>query len=212
MLRPLFLVPLLLLAVPVYSQELPKKIRGYTVHRDTVTVKSDGVNSPAPLTDVVLKVDDPVLTDLGLDGVTFEVSARIRSARQTGKVDFLSFHDFRINGLSVNVEEYRHSFSFRRNETINLPAPAKVFLPTTQLLSGAWREMRESKKQWTVTGRVFVFGRFRRFGFNHRRVIPIDISLDDQESVVGPSRLVVPQNSSVSLSSFAFFAILASSA
>ena len=186
MLRPLFLVPLLLLAVSVYSQELPKKIRGYTVHRDRVTVKSAAIDSPDPSTDIVLKVDDPVLTDLGLDGVTFEVSAQITSARQTGKVDFLSFHDFRINGVSVNVEEYRHSFSFRRNETITLPEPAKVFLPTTQLLSGAWREMRESKKQWTVTGRVFVFGRFRRYGFNHRRVVPIDISLTIKNPLLDP--------------------------
>ena len=147
------------------------------MHRDAVTVKSAETDSPDASTDAVLNVGDPVLTDVGLNGVSFEVTANITTARQSGTVDFLTFHDFRINGVSVNVEEYRHSFSFRKNETIKLPAPAKIFLPTTQLLHGAWREMRESKKRWTVTGRVFVFGRFRRFGFNHRRVIPIDISL-----------------------------------
>jgi hypothetical protein len=39
------------------------------------------------------------------------------------------------------------------------------------------REMRDSKKEWTITGRVFVFGKFRKFGFEHKRVVPIDIHL-----------------------------------
>ena len=37
--------------------------------------------------------------------------------------------------------------------------------------------MRDSQAEWTVSGRVFVFGRFRRFGIYHKRVVPVDFQI-----------------------------------
>lgn len=34
-----------------------------------------------------------------------------------------------------------------------------------------------AKDEWTVTGRVFVFGRFKKFGFDFKRVVPVEINL-----------------------------------
>ncbi len=169
--RPLnSLILILLLLLPAFSQDLPSKIRGYSVHSPAIIV-----NTADQRADV--KVGDPVIVDLSLSGVSFELPTEVASAAQSGRVDFLTFHDFQVNGVSVEIEEYKYPFSFRKNETKALPEPAKIFLPTGALLKGAWAEMQESRKEWLVTGRVLVFGKFRKYGFYHKRVVPVDVSL-----------------------------------
>jgi hypothetical protein len=44
-------------------------------------------------------------------------------------------------------------------------------------LRGAVRELKDSKEEWSVTGRVFVFGKFKKFGFNFKRVVPVEINI-----------------------------------
>lgn len=157
------------------GQELPKKIRGYTVHREKITVVSppegSGVAGPQ------VAAGKAGISDVALTGLTFELPLSFNAPEQSGKVDFLAFHDFRVNGIPVKIEEFEQPFSFRRNDVVELPSPVSVFLPTRQLIKAVWNEMRESKEDWKVEGRVFVFGRFRKFGFYHKRVIPIDIEL-----------------------------------
>lgn len=181
MLRPLCLVSFLLLSTFAFSQDLPKTIRGYPVHRQSVAV---AINAADDRSDVKVKIGEPVLTDVALAGVSFELPAEITSARQSGEVDFLTFHDMKVNGVAVEVEEYKHPFEFRKTEAVTLK-PAKIFLPTSQLLRATWREMRESKKEWTVKGRVFVFGRFRKLGFKHRRVVPVDVEFKIKNPLAG---------------------------
>ena len=41
----------------------------------------------------------------------------------------------------------------------------------------ARRELIESKKEWQVTGTVFIFGKFKKFGFGFKRVVPVKINL-----------------------------------
>ncbi|MCY7377045.1 MAG: hypothetical protein LH472_13885, partial [Pyrinomonadaceae bacterium] len=103
--------------------------------------------------------------------------AEIDSPEQSGKIDFLTFHDFRVNGLAVDVEEYQESFEFKKNQTIALPKPVKIFVGAGQTLRGALSEWRNSKDEWTVTGRIFVFGHFKKAGFKFKRVVPIEINL-----------------------------------
>ncbi len=146
------------------------------MHPEPVVVDRTGADAESSAKADV-KVGEPEIIDVSLNGVTFELPAEVTSLAQSGKVDFLTFHDFRVNGVSVVIEEYKHPFSFRKNETITLPEPATICLPTSGLLKGAWTEMRESRKEWLVTGRVFVFGRFRKFGMYHKRVIPVDVIL-----------------------------------
>ena len=58
-----------------------------------------------------------------------------------------------------------------------MPKPARIFLGTGQIVKAAWKEIAETKKEWTITGRVFVFGKFKKLGFSFKRVIPVDINL-----------------------------------
>lgn len=166
-----------LLALPVFAQELPKEIRGYKVYKTDISVSTSSKREKKKGPEAHVKVGDPVVADLSFTGVTFELPAEITSFDQSGQVDFLSFHDMKVNGLAVDIEEYRDSFSFKKNELVALPKPARVFLGTRQMLKGAWKEMAESKKEWTITGRVFIFGKFRKMGFSFKRVVPVDISI-----------------------------------
>lgn len=172
----LFLI--LLFGLAAFAQELPKEIRGYKVHKTGISVKTSSNKTPARSgPEALVKIGDPAVTDLSFTGLTFEIPAEITSFDQSGRVDFLTFHDFKVNGLAVDVEEYRSAFSFKKNELVVLPEPARIFLGTGQIVKAAWKEIAETKKEWTITGRVFVFGKFRKLGFSFKRVIPVDINL-----------------------------------
>lgn len=182
-----------LLEISAQKEDLPKEIRGYKVHRQVITVDtSSDAKRSATGSDASVKIGEPVLVDAGVTGVTFELSAEITSAAQSGRVDFLTFRDFRVNGIVVTVEEYAHPFSFRKGETVSLPKPGRIFLSTAGILQSAWKEMRDSKDDWTVTGRIFGFGKFRRYGFYHKRVVPIDIDIKIKNPLhkVSISRLI----------------------
>jgi len=167
---------LIAFAAAAISQELPDKIRGYKVHNDDIAV-SASPSGDKQKADASVKIGDPALVEAGLTGITFELPAEVLAAKQSGKVDFFTFHEVKVNGIAVDVEEYRHPFSFKKGEAIALPKPARIFLPVTGLVQAAGQEMRDSKGDWTVTGRVFVFGRFRKFGMYHKRVVPVDFEV-----------------------------------
>lgn len=159
-----------------YAQDLPKEIRGYKVYRAEVSVKNESEEIKNK-SDAFVKVGEPKIVDISLTGVTVEISGEIIAPEQSGKIDFLTFKDFRVNNIAVTVEDYKESFSFTKNQTIALPKPVKFFLGTSDILRGAAREIKNSKDKWTATGTVFVFGRFKKFGFNFKRVIPVEINL-----------------------------------
>jgi hypothetical protein len=170
------LLLLLILAASAFSQNLPDKIRGYKVYADTISV-STGDSGDKQNSDASVKIGDPELVEAGLAGITFELPAEVLAAKQSGKVDFFTFHEVKVNGISVEVEEYRTPFSFKKGAPTSLPKPARISLPVTGIVQAAWQEMRDSKSDWTVTGRVFVFGRFRKFGMYHKRVVPVDFEI-----------------------------------
>ena len=180
-----FLIVFIGVLLSVFSaraQDLPKEIRGYKVHRAKISVKNQGEKtgdskSVKNDSEAFVKVGEPELTDASLTGITFEISAEIDSLEQSGKVDFLTFKDFRVNGLAVEIEEYGESFEFKRGEKIVLPKPVKIFVGAVQTLRGALSEINDSPPQWTVTGRVFVFGRFKKAGFKFKRVVPVEINI-----------------------------------
>lgn len=167
---------ILIAVVQVFPQELPNEIRGYKVHREKIPVSSKS-GSTADDAGASVTVGEPNLVELAVTGITFELPAEFFSAKQSGKIDFITFRDIRVNGISVDVEEYDHPFTFTKGRTVRLPKPARIFLGITGLAQAAWREMREQKDEWSVTGRVFVFGRFRCYGFYHKRVVPIDFAV-----------------------------------
>lgn len=169
---------------PVFAQEdLPKEIRGYKVQRAKISVKNEtekngnSKSSKVEAMEAFVKVSEPEFAEVNLTGITFELTADIEAPEQSGTVDFLTFRDFRVNGLAVEVEEYKNSFEFKKNKTFSLPKPVKIFIGAGQTLRGAWSEFYESKEEWTVTGRIFVFGHFKKAGLKFKRVVPISINL-----------------------------------
>lgn len=163
-----------LLSASVLAQELPKTIRGYKVHRESITVSAvTGENSA----DASVKVGDPDIAEATLTGIVFELPAEVLSTKQSGKIDLLTFRDVKVNGIGVEVEEYAHRFELQKGKKVSLPAPARIFFPLTGILRTSWSEMRDSRDEWIVSGRVFVFGRFRRLGMYHQRVVPVDFEI-----------------------------------
>lgn len=173
-----FCVLFLLFNSPLSAQNLPDKIRGYKVHKAEISVKTDeNKNETKADFEAFVKIGEPQLAEISLAGVTIEIPAEISGLQQSGQVHFLTFHDFRVNDLPVEIEEYKESFSFAKNQTVVLPKPARIFLGAAQTLRGAFNEIKESKNEWSVTGRVFVFGKFKKFGFNFKRVVPVEIDI-----------------------------------
>ncbi len=173
---------LLIFHLTIPAQDLPDRIRGYKVHKAKIAVKNEreksenGENSKEK-NEAFVKINDPEIYNISLTRITFDLEAELSSIEQSGTVDFLTFHDFRVNGLKVSVEEYKESFDFKKNEPVILPKPFKIFLGTGQALSGALNEIRDSKDEWRVTGRVFVFGHFKKSFFRFKRVVPVEIDI-----------------------------------
>jgi len=160
------------------AQDLPKEIRGYKLHRTKISVFSQTDQTEIKDKQAVsVKISEPELVDVSLAGITFEISGEINSLSQSGTVDFLTFQDFRVNDLKVDVKEYKQSFEFKKNQPVTLPEPIEFVLNASQTLRGAMKEMNESKSEWTVTGRIFVFGQFKKSFLKFKRVIPVEINL-----------------------------------
>jgi len=166
------------------AQNPPTEIRGYKVYNAKISVKNQSEKPDAPgnsaakdESEAFVKVGEPEIVDVSLTGITLELAAEIDNARQSGTIDFVSFKGFRVNGLAVDVEEYKESFSIKKNQKIVLSKPIRIFLGAGEILRGALREINHASDEWTVTGMVFVFGRFKKFGFDFKRVVPIEINL-----------------------------------
>ncbi len=171
-------ISILLLSFLADAQNLPDKIRGYKVYDAKISVKTENDKiEPKGVSEAFVKIGEPEIADVSLTGITLELSAEISGLEQSGHIDFLTFHDFRVNGLPVEIEEYKEPFTFKKNKPIQLPKPVKIFLSTTQTLRGALKELKNEKEEWQVTGRIFVFGKFKKFGFSFKRVVPVEINL-----------------------------------
>lgn len=177
----LFLAFLLAPLVAAPAQDYPDEIRGYKVHRAKIVIRNvadrDLTDDEKKQIEAYARVTEPRVTDRALSGLTFEISAEIDPLEHKGTVDFLMFRDVKVNGLAVTIDDFNQSFEFKKKEPIKLPRPVSVFLPTGQVLRGAVGEIRDSKPEWTVTGTVFVFGRFKKWGFKFKRVVPVEINL-----------------------------------
>mgnify|MGYP001313597224 CR=1 FL=1 len=158
-----------------HAQNLPDKIRGYKIHKAKVAVtEQNGDKSGNEDFSVSINFGKAEFAGFSPLGATFEIPAEIFVSDISGKIDFLSFHDFRVDGLRVEIEEYRESFQIEKNKPIALKKPVRVFVPSVQAFKGGLREIFASRDEWRIEGRVFVFGRFKKFGFTFKRVVPVD--------------------------------------
>ena len=166
------------------AQALPTTIRGYKVYTANISVRSSAsTNESFPQQKskqsvALVTLGKPEIVDISLSGIALDIGATVAATGQSGNVDFLTFTDFRINGIAVEIEEYKHAFSFKKDLPVSLPNSARAFIGTLNLARAARRELIDAKKEWRVTGTVFVFGKFRKFGFNFKRVVPVKIDLN----------------------------------
>lgn len=171
-------VLLFLLIVPTIAQDYPEKIRGYKVHKTKISVKNVGEKtSDKDDSEAFVTIGEPKVTDVSITGVTLEITVEMFAVEHKGKIEFLTFKDFRVNGMSVDIAEYQNPFEFEKNKKIALPKPVTIFVRTDQSVLGVLGQVVSPKEKWDVTGTVFVFGKFKKSGFNFKRVIPVQVNI-----------------------------------
>jgi hypothetical protein len=182
------------------TRSYPKDIRGYKVERTVVEVKkpetkneksgndksrsaNDGVNranTPAdPDSDVdsLIQLGKPQLARVTPLGITFEVPIVVSAVKQSGRVDFLVFEDMVVNGTSVEIDEYHRSFDLPNNHPLTLREPLRFYIYLPSAVLAAIGEWSDSKETWPVTGRVYVFGKFKKGPFSFKRCVPVELNV-----------------------------------
>jgi len=161
-----------------YSQQPPDKINGYKVYRaKIIVVSSDPPQQSLDARDATVKIDKPKLGIPGMLTVTVEVGGEFTSFTQEGKIDLLQFRDISVNGIAVDVDDFKTPFEIKRGRLTRLPASVRGSIDITGVAKAAYKELTESKDLWNVTGTVLVFGRFKKLGIEFKRVVPIPLDL-----------------------------------
>jgi len=181
------------------NRKYPDKIRDYKVERTVVEIKkpkSKPVTS-SPSTQNSDPQNGAVIDDGSIDqliefgqpsvgritplGITFDVPIVVAPVIQKGKVHFLVFEDMVINGHSVDINEYNHSFELPNKEPLTLRDPLRVHIFLSSALLAAIGEWTNSQETWPVTGRVYVFGKFKKsilgISGSFKRVVPVELNL-----------------------------------
>jgi hypothetical protein len=177
----------------------PKEIRGYKVERTVVEVKKpeatkeepgkdqgqkndpeektpDGTNSDADV-DQLIQLGKPQLARVTPLGITFDVPIVVSAVKQSGHVDFLAFEDMIVNGTSVNIDEYHRVFDLPNKQPLTLREPLRIYIYLPSAMLAALGDWGDSKETWPVTGRVYVFGKFKKGPFSFKRVVPVELKL-----------------------------------
>lgn len=171
------------------NRTYPDKIRGYKVERTVIEIKppaakngahNNGVPGGAandPGIDKLITFGKPSLAQVTPLGITFEVPIVVAPVTQSGKVDFLVFEDIEVNGRSVNIADYDHPFALPNSQPLTLKHPLSIYVHLPSALLAAIGEWTDSKDSWQVTGRVYVFGKFKKGLFSFKRCVPVEMNL-----------------------------------
>lgn len=167
------------------GRKYPKEIRGYKVELANVEIKKQDAKGKDNKTDernaeTLIQLGEPHVTSLSPLGISLEVPVTVAAIKQGGRVDFLTFEDMTVNGTTVTINEYQHSFDLPTSKPVTLPEPVSIYISTPRALLGALGEWSQPKDIWPVTGRVYVFGRFKKFLFKFKRVVPVELDLSFQ--------------------------------
>src|SRR5438445_1778924 len=182
------------------TRSYPKEIRAYKVERTIVELKKpdkpnnqsrnqDGSaarnndnqnNNPSNSdsnVDQLITFGRPQLARITPLGITFKVPIVVAPVRQSGHVDFLDFEDMLINGRSVEIDEYQRAFDLPNKHALTLGDPLNIYIYLPGAVLAALGEWTDSKETWPVTGRVYVFGKFKKSVFSFKRCVPVDLNL-----------------------------------
>lgn len=184
---PAALVFLLLCATLGLSQshQYPKEIRGYKVERKVVELKKpkkDPKDRAAPEqtdsdVDQLIQFGQSRLVRATPLGITLEVPIVVAPITQKGHAEFLVFEDMVVNGTSVEIDEYHRAFDLPNKEPLTLGEPLSFYVYLPSALLAAVGDWSSSKETWPVTGRVYVFGKFKRGWFSGKRCVPVELDL-----------------------------------
>ena len=169
----------------------PKEIRGYKVELAKVELKKPNAkeakktSSDETDTDELIQLGEPHVASISPFGITLEVPVTVAAVKQGGHVDFLTFEDMTVNGTPVTVNEYQHPFDLPNDHPMTLPDSVSIYISTPRAMLGAIGEWRQPKSVWPVTGRVYVFGHFKKFLFNFKRVVPVELNLSFKNPLAG---------------------------
>ena len=187
-------IALFLMSMPMpasgQSRSYPDNIRGYKVERTVVEVKKpenknqarDGeAGSSDSDVDQLITFGQPSIARATPLGITFEVPVVVAPVKQSGKVDFLVFEDMEVNGHSVQIDEYNHSFGLPDKKSLTLRDPLRIYIYLPSAILAALGDWTDSRDTWPVTGRVYVFGRFKKkilgISTSFKRVVPVELNL-----------------------------------
>ena len=127
--------------------------------------------------DALIKLGKPQLARLTPLGVTFEVPIVVAPVKQKGQIDFLLFEDMVVNGRSVEIDEYHREFDLPNKQPLTLREPLRFYIYLPGALLAAVDEWSNSKETWPVTGRIYVFGKFKKGWFSFKRCIPVELNV-----------------------------------
>jgi hypothetical protein len=160
----------------------PKEIRGYKLARAKVEIKKnaeakkDG-GDDAQDADALIQFGEPRIVSTTPLGITLEVPVTVAAVKQGGRVDFLTFEDMVVNGMPVTIEDYMNPFDLPNKQAVALPQPVRLFISSPRAIAGALNDWSNPQETWPVTGRVYVFGHYKKFIFTAKRVVPVELSL-----------------------------------
>jgi hypothetical protein len=186
-------------ALAAQARTYPDKIRGYKVERTVVEVKkprtdnssnnkgqstagqNDGATADDSDVDQLIQFGQPELARASPLGITFAVPIVVAPVTQKGHVDFLVFEDMVINGRSVEISDYNRSFDLPNKDSLTLKDPLRIYIYLPNALLAAIGEWTDSKDAWPVTGRVYVFGKFKKsvwgISTSFKRCVPVELNL-----------------------------------
>ena len=187
-------IALFLISMPMpasgQSRSYPDNIRGYKVERTVIEIKkpenknqaNDGVTASSDSdVDQLITFGQPSIARATPLGMTFEVPVVVAPVKQSGKVDFLVFEDMEVNGHSVQIDEYKHSFGLPDKKSLTLRDPLRIYIYLPSAILAALGDWTDSRDTWPVTGRVYVFGRFKKkilgISTSFKRVVPVELNL-----------------------------------
>jgi hypothetical protein len=179
--------PLVLLPAGValsQTRSYPKEIRGYKVERTVVELKKsetkndDASSNAASDVDQLISFGRPSVARITPLGITFAVPVVVAPVKQSGHVQFLLFEDMVINGRSVDIDEYQHDFDLPNKQPLTLRDPLNIYIYLPTAVLAALGEWTESKENWPVTGRVYVFGKFKKSVLSFKRCVPVELNLN----------------------------------
>lgn len=166
------------------TRTYPKEIRGYKVKREVVEVKKPKKQSKVRTesnsdseVDQLIQFGQPLLIRATPLGVTLEIPIVVAPIKQSGHVDFLVFEDMVVNGTSVEIDEYHRSFDLPNKQPLTLREPLSLYIYLPSAVFATIDEWSDSKETWPVTGRVYVFGKFKKSLFSFKRCVPVELNL-----------------------------------